>query len=173
MKKITKRALLTISICITWLLVIFFFSAMNANSSSNLTDVVLEILEKIRSHNSLIDGIFTKLTENHSLFFIVRKMAHMFVFCVLQIIVFNLFRALKMPFAKAAVFSILAVFGYACLDEFHQLFVDGRSGQFTDVMIDTFGGIIGLNIVILSKLFISFVKKIKQKYLSVDCCINK
>ena len=33
-----------------------------------------------------------------------------------------------------AAFAI--VFCYACTDEFHQLFVPGRAGRFTDVMID-------------------------------------
>lgn len=28
---------------------------------------------------------------------------------------------------------------YACTDEFHQLFVPGRSGQFTDVLVDSSG----------------------------------
>ena len=35
-------------------------------------------------------------------------------------------------------------FCYASTDEFHQLFIPGRSGQFTDVCIDTAGAAIGL-----------------------------
>lgn len=35
-------------------------------------------------------------------------------------------------------------FIYACTDEIHQLFVPGRAGRFTDVLIDTTGGIIML-----------------------------
>ena len=158
-KKDKLKAIILIILTLCVVAFIFMHSLTPATLSAEESGAVTDWLTNL---------IPFQLTDH-----IVRKMAHMFVFCVLQIIVFSLFRALKMPFAKAAVFSILAVFGYACLDEFHQLFVDGRSGQFTDVMIDTFGGIIGLNIVILSKLFISFVKKIKQKYLSVDCCINK
>lgn len=33
---------------------------------------------------------------------------------------------------------------YGCSDEFHQLFVAGRSSRITDVLIDTCGGGIGL-----------------------------
>ena len=33
---------------------------------------------------------------------------------------------------------------YASTDEIHQLFVGGRSGRFTDVLIDTAGGFIGI-----------------------------
>lgn len=32
---------------------------------------------------------------------------------------------------------------YACTDEFHQLFVPGRSGQLTDVLIDSSGALAG------------------------------
>ena len=45
---------------------------------------------------------------------------------------------------KGYIIAISTVFIYACTDEFHQLFVPGRSGQFTDVLIDTAGGLIGL-----------------------------
>ena len=173
MRKVNKRILIGVSICIVWLLVIFIFSAMNATSSSSLTDSVLEVVEYIRNRSSIIDNLFTTLTQNHSLFFIIRKMAHMFVFCVLQIISFSVFRTLNMSYLKSAIFSMLAVFGYACLDEFHQLFVPGRSGQFTDVMIDTLGGIIGLSISTIFTLLLCLIKKVKEKYLNADCCKNK
>ena len=47
-------------------------------------------------------------------------------------------------------------FLYACTDEFHQLFVPGRAGRFTDVLIDTTGGIIML-------LFIALVTHVARK----------
>ena len=47
-------------------------------------------------------------------------------------------------------------FLYACTDEFHQLFVPGRAGRFTDVAIDTVGGIIML-------LFIALVTHVARK----------
>ena len=47
-------------------------------------------------------------------------------------------------------------FLYACTDEFHQLFVPGRAGRFTDVAIDTTGGIIML-------LFIALVTRVARK----------
>lgn len=38
-------------------------------------------------------------------------------------------------------FSLLVTFLYACTDEFHQLFVPGRAGRFTDVLIDCTGAL--------------------------------
>ena len=38
---------------------------------------------------------------------------------------------------------------YACTDEFHQLFVDGRSAQVTDVLIDSVGALSGVLLTLL------------------------
>lgn len=165
MSKIRKRTLLMGLICILWLLVIFLFSAMNANKSSNLTEFVLDIVSYFRNKFFFIDELFFKLTQNHSIFYIVRKMAHLFVFCMLEIISFILLRSLGLSFFKSALYSILIVIGYACTDEFHQLFVSGRSGQLSDVFIDTIGGSIGLSII----LFTSAINKIFKKISCIYC----
>ena len=54
-------------------------------------------------------------------------------------------RALFLPWAIAA--------AYAATDEFHQLFVPGRSGQITDVLIDSGGLLAGILLVVLIKSF--------------------
>ena len=45
--------------------------------------------------------------------------------------------------------ALLTAFLYACTDEFHQLFISGRAGRFTDVLIDTTGAFLGLFLVYL------------------------
>lgn len=45
--------------------------------------------------------------------------------------------------------SFVLTFGYACTDEFHQLFVPGRAGRFTDVLIDSSGALVLSLIVVL------------------------
>ena len=44
----------------------------------------------------------------------------------------------------AIMISISFCFLYACTDEIHQLFVVGRTGRFTDVLIDTCGSFTGI-----------------------------
>lgn len=172
MGKLKKRTLFMGLICLAWILVIYAFSAMNAASSTSITDEALKVLAHIRTNNEHIDALFTYLTKNHSIFYIIRKMAHMFVFCVLQIVAFNLLRFLNISFIKSIIFSILIVFGYACVDEFHQLFVDGRSGLFSDVIIDTIGGMIGVCLVILTNTINFFIKKILFKISNTSHCKN-
>lgn len=41
-------------------------------------------------------------------------------------------------------FSLLIGTEYAIIDEIHQLFIDGRSGQIVDVFIDAIGIAIGI-----------------------------
>jgi VanZ family protein len=43
------------------------------------------------------------------------------------------------------------VFAYAASDEFHQVFVPGRTALVTDVLIDTSGGLIGLTLLYLAR----------------------
>ena len=45
---------------------------------------------------------------------------------------------------KAALLAWTCATLYAATDEFHQLFVPGRAGLFTDVLIDATGAAIGL-----------------------------
>ena len=45
------------------------------------------------------------------------------------------------------VMGLAVTFLYASSDEIHQLFIPGRSGQFTDVLIDTSGGLAAILVV--------------------------
>lgn len=54
-------------------------------------------------------------------------------------------RSLFCQAASAVVFSFL----YACLDEFHQLFVAGRCGQPFDVGVDTSGALVAVAVALL------------------------
>lgn len=43
---------------------------------------------------------------------------------------------------KMLVIRLIICFIYVCTDEYHQTFVNGRTGQFSDALIDTLGGVI-------------------------------
>ena len=65
-------------------------------------------------------------------------------------------------YKKTVIISFLGTFLYACSDEFHQLFIYGRSGEFRDVMIDSTGGIIGLLLIIFIVKYKQINKKIEK-----------
>lgn len=82
--------------------------------------------------------------DKETLTFLIRKVAHMSEYAILAL--FTYYALIKIAFNKRIIFQItfLISFLYACSDEFHQLFISGRSGQFTDVLIDSTGCLIML-----------------------------
>jgi VanZ family protein len=74
-----------------------------------------------------------------------RKIEHMAGYAVFGWLIMRALRkvhALSLP--KAAGLAILLVAAYATSDEWHQTFVPNRTGQVSDVVIDTVGGGIAL-----------------------------
>lgn len=108
--------------------IIFWLSSRTAEESSAQSSTVLQWLISIFG-----DNFFTT--------FIVRKSAHCLEFTGLCVL-FNLalFRTKK---KRMPLLSIVLTSLYAVSDEVHQLFVEGRSCQFTDWVIDSFGAILG------------------------------
>lgn len=133
-----KKVILWILI-LGWMTVIFLFSAQNADESSALSQGFLRrfILW------FLPDNISTDTVD--FLEHIVRKCAHMTEYAILSILVsmqLRMYFSLKNQW-KYILMAVLFVMIYASTDEFHQLFIGGRSGSVRDVLIDTCGGLIG------------------------------
>ena len=141
-------------ITIVWMTVIFCFSAQPADVS---TDTSLHVGMTI-GKMSVPD--FSKLPKEEQMDyakkieFPVRKMAHATEYAILGCLLTNLCRSLSMK--KAYMWSWLMGSAYAATDEFHQLFVPGRSGQITDVMLDSVGCLTGC---LLIYLILCIVKK--------------
>ena len=118
------------SICM--LVVIFGFSSQNGHQSGSLSDAIYYSL------NALVTLPFSK----DSMVFVIRKCAHMTEFGLLALTLY--YGMYKNGHTKLFIKAILLTFVFACMDEFHQLFISGRAGQFRDVLIDTTGGLLFL-----------------------------
>ena len=79
----------------------------------------------------------------------VRKLAHATEYAVLGGLVAAMFGAygLRGWLRLGVAWGCTAL--YACTDEFHQLFVPGRSGQLADVLIDSSGALAGVLLCLL------------------------
>ena len=76
---------------------------------------------------------------------LIKKTAHVTEYFVLALLFgYSLRRTTHFSRAKQLIFTILFIIIYASSDEFHQLFILTRDGRVTDVLIDTFGGCMGL-----------------------------
>lgn len=129
---------------------IFLMSAQNAYDSGNSSGSILNFII------GLFDKNFKFLSENEKLIiidkyqFFIRKTAHFTIYAALGCFWFGFFSTFN-RFKKHFLmfFSLLCTFFYAITDEIHQSFVPGRSGQITDVLIDTFGGLAGVLVMYL------------------------
>lgn len=149
-----NKSVVWLIITVVWMTVIFCFSAQPADVS---TDTSLRVGMTI-GKMSVPD--FSKLPKEEQMDyakkieFPVRKMAHATEYAILGCLLTNLCLSLSMK--KAYMWSWLMGSAYAATDEFHQLFVPGRSGQITDVMLDSVGCLTGC---LLIYLILCIVKK--------------
>ena len=83
-----------------------------------------------------------------------RKVAHASEYCVFAVILIIALKNSRVSGKKIYFIATIICFLYACTDEYHQTFVNGRTGQFTDTLIDTAGGAIGcILVIIINKFF--------------------
>lgn len=130
--------------------IIFLFSSKTATVSDQSSLQIASVIYNIYENTS------DTVIENHErdqilglINHITRKMAHGLEYCVLAIFVsLHLYACGKVKW-KLFISSIIFSSFYAATDEFHQTFVAGRSGQVSDVLIDTMGATIGVIIFML------------------------
>ena len=146
-KKNTAQMSSTIAgiLAVVWMCVIFAFSAQTKEESSavsegfsyrmvNTTGLLLHLHLDEEQMREIVNAI------EH----FVRKGAHMTEYAILAILFYVWLGRLQMSSLRTAgIAAILAVL-YACTDEFHQLFVAGRAGMVSDVVVDSAGAILGL-----------------------------
>ena len=135
------KKIISFIVLILWMIVIFSFSSADANKSTGTSDKVIttmiEIKDKI-TNNETPNNEKEIIVKNSS--FYIRKIAHITEYLILGFLIFNLLKQYSVTNIYYAIgLSIL----YSCTDEFHQLFINGRSGSIRDVLIDSIGILIG------------------------------
>ena len=115
------------------MILIFVFSSQTGNQSSELSNGILLWLQQ-----TLHITIPT---------LIIRKCAHISEFAILMLTFVYAYKNNNIN--HYIVYAFISTVFYACTDEFHQLFVENRSGNIIDVCIDSIGPII---IIIICKI---------------------
>lgn len=122
--------------------VIFSFSGQNSKSSTVTSrGVTRQIVDVLPSTKDLgeAEKVQATLTMEHT----VRKAAHFTLYALLAFCILYLLDLLPCRRWLKILLCIGLSFLYACSDELHQLFVDGRGAQWSDVFLDTFGAAVG------------------------------
>ena len=145
MKRQLKFTILTFIPVLAIAAMIFFFSAQNAEDSSDSSGRVAALILRLVTDAEPDDPDFQIKVDQIS--GVVRKLAHFteyllfgfFLLLHMHHAVYTCRRRLFVQWAAAAATGIL----YAVTDELHQLLVSGRAAQATDVLIDSSGVIAG------------------------------
>ena len=187
-RNVIKAAVWCMLTCI-WMLVIFLLSARNADESTEDSNRVGMFIGKIFVSDFEDMSEAEKLEFAEKMEYPVRKAAHATEYAVLAVLSFASVNALcgvkgkgctekdeesegkrnsdgndEGSFLSNKLMLLLAwawTVVYACTDEIHQLFVPGRSGQLTDVLIDSAGAGMGLLCCVLLRLIVA--RKMKKK----------
>lgn len=144
---------------VVWMCVIFLMSHLDGAKSWYLTGELLTVTktgslddestydEKMKSYDE--DDTWNQMV-------LLRKLAHFAEYLVFAILLMNalLFR---MSWKESVKWTLFIGIAYAIFDEVHQLFIPERSGNLFDMLIDTFGIVLGL----LCMIWINKVRKAK------------
>lgn len=114
---------------------IFIFSAQTGNESSELSNGLLLWIQQ--TLHITIPSL------------IIRKCAHMSEYAILMITFIYAFKNNNIK--HYITYAFLSTVFYACTDEFHQLFVESRSGNIIDVCIDSLGALLVIIIMKIKK----------------------
>lgn len=174
-----KRIILGILIII-WMITIFLFSNQDGMESENTSDIItnrlvnetiennIEIEENVdNTNNENINNSVNVAKYNYEfemykgeVRLVVRKSAHFIIYLVGGFLLFNFFRTYNISLRNQIIYAILGIILYASSDEFHQLFVNGRTARVEDVLLDTLGALVGI---LLNLICLKIVYKIKNK----------
>lgn len=131
-----KKKVLTI-ICVACIIFIFFNSSQEYSASNVRSMNIVVAISKTRIGQFILSHISIQ-----NLDLIVRKVAHVFEFFLLGIILCNVLDYLKIEDKNIIIYSLFIILFIATLDEFFQLFIEDRTSSVKDVLIDFSGGII-------------------------------
>ena len=114
---------------LVWMGVIFYFSHQSGDASMQLSDGILDSFK----------SLFQNLLDYHTLSYIVRKIAHFTEYFILGLLIYHLVKQYRVISKTEIIWMILFCVIYAMSDEFHQVFIGGRSPMIFDVIIDSLG----------------------------------
>lgn len=146
---ISKRRLVFSVLAVLFACLIFAFSARDGDESTG------DSYEVGMAFGTIVHHDFHDWPEEERLAFAekvdhpIRKTAHATEYAVFAMLLVGAWYEAKRKKAFNMLIPWLCATGYAATDELHQLFVPGRSGQVSDVLLDSFGAAVGIAVVTL------------------------
>lgn len=135
--------------------IIFDFSAQDGETSGGISKKVITVIADILNLDEDTKVVFVEKGEG-----VIRKLAHFGIYTLLGLASMGFMATFNIKRKIQVLITIIWGFLYASTDELHQMFINGRTASFLDVLLDTSGIIFGVLIIILS---IYILKKINKK----------
>ena len=161
MKYVALRRVVGLALTVFLIIFIFLMSAQNAEISKQTSGGVTRFIAGLiyPGFNSLGEQAQNQIISSLQGF--VRSAAHFSVFAALCFsnLIFTLTLQKLIPLMRY-LSSIIFSIAYAVSDEIHQLFIPGRAFQFSDILVDTLGIILGAAVMYL------IMKLIKKRTLN-------
>ncbi len=160
-KKVIKIAKFT-----PWLvsILIILFSAIMSSMENTESQILSHGFAREVQRTIVEFASYSRNATNFELYeavnFVLRKLAHMFIFYNIFILLSVSFRTLFKSIWISMAVSYVATLLLAILDEVHQIFVSGRTAAFTDVIIDMTGAFFAfltVFIIIVLNKFVEFL----------------
>lgn len=152
-KKRVTVVIILISLVLLWILGIYKLSSMNTDNSNGKSSGIIGIFIEDTLEVTNKYGITSSYPNEEKLERAsqllnapLRKVMHASVYFVLAFLIIFVTNYLfhNKKYLLSAIIAIVLVIIFASFDEFHQTFVEGRTGAIKDVLIDTAGGITGI-----------------------------
>lgn len=137
-----------LTITVIWFSFMTYLSHQDGKSTTEFSEGIVEKIIKY----------FNLTNYYNEIHYIIRKLAHPFVFCILAILVlFTLSQKCKKR--KIFIFATMLMIFWAWMDEITKLSIPGRHFSWNDVSLNILGVIIG---VLIFTLF-NYLRKINKK----------
>lgn len=138
---------------------IFNFSNQDSEKSGSTSQKVTEAITKdIKSIQKLNKDEKAKIIDKIE--DVIRKIAHFSIYALVGFLLMALFSTYNINEKNKIISTIIIGAIYAISDEFHQSFIPGRSGQVSDIFLDTLGVTVGGLFILL---IIKTVKKFRKE----------
>ena len=142
-----------------------YFSSQDGSTSKAQSNAVIEIIDDIRDKVTIKNEKLKKINEavmkelkKHKKSLLVRKAAHFTMYAVIGGMAMLVIYSFSKHIFLSATLSFTLAFLYAVFDERSQMAVDGRSGNFTDVLIDSSGALLAIFILAILFLLVRGIK---------------
>lgn len=141
--------------------IIFYFSHQASDSSNQQSGTIVEIISNIIPYIKNMEEPEKTVLKETVLAPIVRRIAHFSIYAMLGLLTTNFMLTIeKKKMYQRVILALAFCLVYAITDEFHQTFIEGRSGRVVDVLVDTAGALTGILFTIA---ITTIIRKLKNR----------